>query len=90
MKASTAWLLLVIWSDLGLTKNGGEYETLAECKQAWADSVACWQDELKSTKKDKLKTWGTPTGFCVQAERLTAPGIIYPVEPDDKKPAVCP
>lgn len=85
MKASTAWLLLIIWSDLGLTKTGGEFETLEACKEAWAENVACWRDELKTAKKKDLKTWGAPTGFCVNAERLSAPGIIYPVEPDSGK-----
>jgi len=82
---ATGFLLLVIWSDMGLTKNMGDYESIAECQQAWNEQLACWRDELKNdTKKD----WGQPLGFCIQGERLTAPGIIYPRH-DDKNRTGC-
>jgi hypothetical protein len=74
---ATGFILLVIWTDMGLTKNLGDFETLAECQEAWKDQLACWKDELK-TEDSKNKRWGQPVGFCIQGERLTAPGIIYP------------
>jgi len=74
---ATGFILLVIWSDMGLTKNMGDFESLAECQEAWKAQLACWQDELK-TSASKDKKWGQPVGFCIQGERLTAPGVIFP------------
>jgi len=74
---ATGFVLLVIWTDMGLVKNGGEYETLQECRKGWQYSVSCWSEELKKPGS-KLKDWGQPTGFCISGERLNAPGVIYP------------
>ena len=75
---ATGFILLVIWTDMGLTKNAGEFSTLKECQEAWQENVSCWKEELRKPES-KLKDWGQPVGFCISGERLTAPGIIYTV-----------
>jgi hypothetical protein len=78
---ATGFILLVIWTNMGIVKNGGDFESLQECKEFWADQVACWKEELKNPRG---KDWGQPLGFCLQGERLSAPGIIFPPKEDDK------
>lgn len=79
---ATGFLLIVIWTDMGITKNGGDFDTMKECREAWTEIVACWKDELKNPERTKYKDWGQPVGFCLQGERMNAPGIIYPTKPD--------
>jgi hypothetical protein len=81
---SMAWLLIVTWSDMGITKNGGDFESIQECKEAWAEILTCYKEELKDPAMIKYKDWGQPLGFCIQGERMNAPGIIYPTHPPHK------
>lgn len=87
---SGGFLLLIIWTDSGLVKHGGEHDSLKDCQEQWAGIVECMKKEVDRAKKENKACGGVqcgqPVGFCLQGERLTAPGVIFPLP---EKEATC-
>lgn len=82
---ASGWLLLVIFSDMGIVKHGGDYENKAECLEGWEGIVRWLKCKVDKQKGSKYPMdWGQAMGFCVEAERLIAPGVIFkPKEKED-------
>lgn len=86
---AVGWLLLLIFTDSGVVKHMGDYDSQKDCHQAWEDSKQCLKkvaEKEKASSKDCFIYCGQPIGFCLEAERLTVPGVIFPLPKDDKGP----
>lgn len=87
---SAGWLLLIIFTDSGLVKHGGEHDSREDCVAAWNGIAQCFaklaKKEISQGKKGCTIYCGQPIGFCLQAERLLAPGVIFPLP---EKEATC-
>lgn len=84
---ATGFLLLIIFTDSGLVKHGGEFDSADDCQDGWEHSVKpLLECRLKKAKPDCFIECGQPIGFCVQAERLLAPGVIFPMRKESKEP----
>lgn len=77
------FLLLLIWTGSGIVKHGGEYDSMDDCHSAWEGVKQCEQKRAEKAKKDDcFFECGELIGFCIEAERLHAPGVIFPFKKD--------
>jgi hypothetical protein len=81
---AAGFLLLLIWTGSGIVKHGGEYDSMDDCRAAWDGIKMCEQKRaVKAKKGDCFFECGQFIGFCVEAERLVAPGAVFPFAKDD-------